>query len=70
MKSTQQVPKEYKLINLVIVLCLPPPPQTQLAFDNILYVPQANKSLVYVHKLAFDKQAFLEFHPNHFIIKA
>jgi hypothetical protein len=36
---------------------------------NILHVPSASKSLVSVHKLARDNDAFLEFHPNFFLIK-
>lgn len=44
-------------------------PKRNLHLKNILYVPQANKSLVSVHKLASDNRAFLEFHPDHFLIK-
>jgi hypothetical protein len=36
---------------------------------DVLYVPQASKNLVYVHKLARDNHAFFEFHPNFFLIK-
>lgn len=40
-----------------------------LKLNNILYVPQVTKNLVSVHKLATDNSAFLEFHPNFFVIK-
>jgi hypothetical protein len=36
---------------------------------NVLHVPSAAKNLVSVHKLATDKNAYLEFHPNFFLIK-
>jgi hypothetical protein len=36
---------------------------------KILHVPQASKSLLSVHRLACDNNAFLEFHPNQFFIK-
>jgi hypothetical protein len=32
-------------------------------------VPSANKSLASVHRIASDNNAFLEFHPNYFLIK-
>jgi hypothetical protein len=44
-------------------------PICDLHLKNILYVPSANKSLVSVHCIAFDNNAFLEFHPNYFLIK-
>jgi hypothetical protein len=37
--------------------------------NNILHVPSACKNLVSVNRLAKDNNAFLEFHPNHFLIK-
>lgn len=40
-----------------------------LHLKNILHVPSANKSLVSIHKLERDNHAFLEFHPNFFLIK-
>ena len=40
-----------------------------LHLNNVLYVQQARKSLVSVHKLASDNNVFLEFHPNFFFIK-
>ena len=44
-------------------------PVKDLHLKNILHVPSASKSLVSVHKLARDNDAFLEFHPNFFLIK-
>jgi len=44
-------------------------PSRGLHLKNILHVPSANKNLVSVHKLARDNNAFLEFHPNFFLIK-
>lgn len=44
-------------------------PNHDIHLKNVLYVPQATKNLVYVHKLAFDNYAFLEFHPKFFLIK-
>lgn len=32
-------------------------------------VPQATKNLVFVHRFASDNRAFLEFHPNFFLVK-
>ncbi|EEE57553.1 hypothetical protein OsJ_07890 [Oryza sativa Japonica Group] len=40
-----------------------------LILKNILYVPEANKSLISAHRLAFDNQAFLELFPRYFSIK-
>lgn len=44
-------------------------PSRNLYLNNVLHVPKANKNLVSVHRLASDNQAFLEFHPNFFLIK-
>ena len=44
-------------------------PNTDLVLKNVLYVPQASKNLVSVHKLAHDNDAFFEFHPSYFLIK-
>jgi histone deacetylase 1/2 len=44
-------------------------PDRNLVLNNVLFVPQANKNLVSVHKLALDNDAFLEFHPHYFFIK-
>ncbi|WVZ68985.1 hypothetical protein U9M48_017854 [Paspalum notatum var. saurae] len=46
-----------------------PTPSRDLLLNNILYVPEAQKSLVSVHKLTSYNNAFLEFHPNHFFVK-
>jgi histone deacetylase 1/2 len=44
-------------------------PIHDLHLKNILHVPSANKSLASVHRIASDNNAFLEFHPNYFLIK-
>lgn len=44
-------------------------PSSNLHLNNILHVPSTRKNLVSVHKLALDNNAFLEFHPNFFLIK-
>jgi histone deacetylase 1/2 len=44
-------------------------PTNSLHLNNILHVPKASKSLVSVHRLARDNNAYLEFHPDHFFIK-
>lgn len=41
----------------------------KLHLKNILHVPHATKNLVSMHKLARDNFAFLEFHPDYFLIK-
>jgi histone deacetylase 1/2 len=42
---------------------------SNLHLKNIFHVPKASKSLISVNRLARDNNAFLEFHPNHFLIK-
>jgi hypothetical protein len=44
-------------------------PNHELHLKNILHVPSVTKSLLSVHKLAIDNDAFVEFHPWHFLIK-
>jgi hypothetical protein len=44
-------------------------PHKNCIYKNIFHVPAANKSLASVHKLTFDSNALIEFHPNHFLIK-
>jgi histone deacetylase 1/2 len=44
-------------------------PTSNIHLHKILHVPQASKSLLSVHRLACDNNAFLEFHPNQFFIK-
>jgi hypothetical protein len=40
-----------------------------LALNNVLYVPQASKNLVPIHRFTLDNHVFLEIHPWHFLIK-
>ena len=42
-------------------------PNKTLHLHNILHVPQANKNLCSINHLTKDNNAFLEFHPNHFL---
>jgi hypothetical protein len=42
-------------------------PTNSLHLNNILDVPKASKSLVSVHHLAHDNDAYLEFHPDYFL---
>lgn len=42
---------------------------SRIDLNKILHVPQGNKSLVSIHRLADDNNVFLEFHPKHFFIK-
>jgi hypothetical protein len=44
-------------------------PSRNLHLKNVHHVPNACKNLIFVHRLASDKNAFLEFHPNIFLIK-
>jgi hypothetical protein len=44
-------------------------PSGNFILKDVLYVPQASKNLVSIHKLARDNHAFFEFHPNFFLIK-
>jgi histone deacetylase 1/2 len=44
-------------------------PNCNLKLNNVLHVPNAKRNLVSVHRLATDNRAFLEFHPNFFLIK-
>jgi hypothetical protein len=44
-------------------------PTRDLHLNNTLHVPSAKKSLASVHRIASDNNAFLEFHPNFFLIK-
>jgi hypothetical protein len=39
-----------------------------IVLKDILHVPQASKSLVFIHKHTFDNDAFMEFHPYFFLI--
>jgi len=44
-------------------------PSRVFHLNNVLHVPQANKSLCSVNQLARDNHVYLEFHPDHFLIK-
>lgn len=44
-------------------------PSRDLHLKSVLYVPKANKNLVSVHRLTSDNSAFIEFHPDFFLIK-
>jgi hypothetical protein len=46
-----------------------PTPSRNLHLNNVLHVPEACKNPVSVHHLATDNNAFLEFHPDFFLIK-
>ena len=43
-------------------------PERNLLLNNVLHVPSTTKNLIFVHKLAADNDAYLEFHPNSFFI--
>jgi histone deacetylase 1/2 len=44
-------------------------PNHDLVLNNVLYIPEASKNLVSVHRLTFYNQAFIEYHPYCFTIK-
>lgn len=44
-------------------------PKRNLVLNNVLYIPEASKSLASVHRLTSDNDAFIEFHPDYFLIK-
>ena len=44
-------------------------PIRDLHLNKILHVPKATKNLVSVHRLTKDNSAFLEFHPDYFLVK-
>jgi hypothetical protein len=44
-------------------------PARNLHLKDIMHVPSTKKNLVSVHRLAFDNNVFLEFHPDFFLIK-
>jgi hypothetical protein len=44
-------------------------PSCDISLNNILYVPEANKSLVSIHRFTHDNQVFHELYPWHFLIK-
>ena len=45
------------------------PSNHDIHLRNILHVPEAQKNLISVHRLATDNNVFLEFHPNYFLVK-
>ena len=44
-------------------------PSRDLVLNNVLYVPEASMNLASVHRLTSDNNAFIEYHPKHFLIK-
>jgi hypothetical protein len=46
-----------------------PTPLCNLALNNVLYVPSAQKNLIFVHRFTLDNDTFIEFHPFFFLIK-
>jgi hypothetical protein len=42
-------------------------PCRQFQLNKILHVPKASKNLIFIHRLAFDNNVFLEFHPHFFL---
>lgn len=44
-------------------------PTRNIQLNDVLYVPQAKKNLVSVHRLTADNSVFIEFHPDFFLIK-
>ena len=44
-------------------------PDRNLLLNNVLYVPEASKSLASVHCLTSNNHTFIEYHPNYFLIE-
>jgi hypothetical protein len=44
-------------------------PKRYLVLNNVLYVSEASKNFAPVHCLTYDNHAFIEFHPNYFLVK-
>jgi hypothetical protein len=44
-------------------------PHKMLHLQNVFHVPAANKNLASVHRLTYDNNVLVEFHPNLFLIK-
>jgi hypothetical protein len=44
-------------------------PDRNFILKNVLYAPEANKNLIFVHRFTSDNNAFLEFHPDFFLVK-
>lgn len=48
----------------------PTHPQHTLHLNNVLHVPGINKNLISVSKFAYDNNAYLQFHPFHYVMKS
>jgi histone deacetylase 1/2 len=44
-------------------------PNRNLHLNHVLHVPSASKNLVSVHRLAANNKAFIELHPDFFLIR-
>jgi hypothetical protein len=44
-------------------------PKRDLVLNNVLYVLEASKIFASVLCLTYDNHAFIEFHPNYFLVK-
>jgi hypothetical protein len=44
-------------------------PSRDLCLNTILYVPEASKNVVSVHRFTIDNHVFMELHPWYFLIK-
>jgi hypothetical protein len=44
-------------------------PNSNLKLNHVLHVPATDKNLISVHRLTSDHHAYLEFYPNHFLVK-
>jgi histone deacetylase 1/2 len=44
-------------------------PDRNFLLKNVLYAPEANKNLIFIHHFTSDNNAFLEFHPDFFLVK-
>lgn len=48
----------------------PSHPHHTLHLNNVLHVPSINKNLISVSKFASDNNAYIQFHPSHFVMKS
>jgi ribosomal protein L15 len=44
-------------------------PDRNLLLNNVLFAPEANKNLIFVHHFTSNNNAFIEFHPDFFLVK-
>jgi hypothetical protein len=44
-------------------------PDRNLLLNNVLFAPDANKNLISVHHFTTDNNAFIELHPDFFLVK-